>query len=441
MTDRAMTATQNSTSSGTEARSVAYVLTDYPRVAMTFISGEIDEVERSGIRVVPIAMNAPDESEVVNSDGRRRQRSCFYLKRASPIAAVAAVGRVLLANPMRMSKLALFVIASARFDLTIMVRRMAHLVYATMVVGQCRRLGVRHLHAHFGQSPASIAWFAATIGNWDEPDSWTWSFTIHGFQDFVDEKDARLDLKAVSAAFVVCVSDFTRSQLCRVTDPRWWDKFHVVRCGIDFDRFGRRSFRPGPGPRRIVTIGRLSPEKGHATLLHAVRLMADRGLDVQVDFVGDGPFEQRLRRLAEDLGVDRRVSFLGQLPPDDVAKRLCEADVFCLPSYSEGLPVSIMEAMATGVPVVTTNIAGIPELAIHDVTALTVAPSNVPALAEALERVLLDDELADRLTDRAHRAVEEHHSLTTNVSELVALFSADGVASRSVAAEGWRAGS
>ena len=244
------------------------------------------------------------------------------------------------------------------------------------------------------------------------------------FQDFVDETIARLDLKAASAAFVVCVSDFTRSQLCRVADPAFWNRFHVVRCGIDVDAFRLRPPRPFGTPPRILIVGRLSPEKGHVVLLEALRLLAKQSIDAEVEIVGAGPFEQSIRQAAAAFGMDRQVIFAGELPPPEVARRLANADIFCMASFSEGLPISIMEAMAVGVPVVTTWISGIPELAVDGVTAMTVQPANSEALAHAIRRLIEDAPMREQLIGSARAAVERLHSRERNGAALAGLFGA-----------------
>ena len=295
-----------------------------------------------------------------------------------------------------------------------------------MVWDHCRRTEARHLHAHFGQTPATIAWFAAEVGNLAGRDHWTWSFTSHGFQDFVNETDARLDLKAASASFVVCVSDFTRSQLMRVSDPAYWNRLEVVRCGIDLAAFPQRAARPVPAVPRILIVARVSPEKGHVVLLDAVAQLRGRGIDCTVEVVGGGDFLSSVRDEAHRLGIAERVEFLGELEPSRVIERLEAADIFCLPSFAEGLPVSIMEAMAIGVPVVSTYISGIPELAEDHRTALTVAAGSSVALADAIAELVDDNELAPRLVTAARAAVEAHHSIELNVAMLAKLFESVG---------------
>jgi glycosyltransferase involved in cell wall biosynthesis len=223
---------------------------------------------------------------------------------------------------------------------------------------------------------------------------------------------------------VVCVSDFTRSQLCRVADPRYWNRFNVVRCGIDLSAFPLREPRPLGATPRVVIVGRLSPEKGHGILLKAARKLADENIPVQVEIIGDGPFAAAIRQQADTLGIADRVAHSGELLPDEVSRRLVNADIFCMASFAEGLPISIMEAMAVGVPVVTTWVGGIPELAVNDVTALTVPPGNSDALAAAIRRLVTDAKLREGLVPAARAAVERMHSRDRNGEQLAEMFRA-----------------
>lgn len=405
--------------------SVGYVLTHYPRVAQTFIAREIDDLEAEGWTVYPLSINPVIDSDLEAAGGREKAAATFYIKSAGARAALRAVGRAVRRSPTGFVRLAWRAVRSAGTDPKAMLWRLFHLAEGAVVWDHCRTGPVRHLHAHFGQTPATIAWFAAEVGNLGAAlsagERWTWSFTIHGFQDFVNERDARLDLKARHAAFVVCVSDFTRSQLMRVSDPSCWNRFAVVRCGIDLDSFAPRDSRPPADPARIVTVARLSPEKGHVVLLEALHLLARRGVRAEVELIGSGDFRDAVAAHAERLGIADRVHLVGELEPPDVIERLRAADIFCLPSFAEGLPVSIMEAMAIGVPVVSTYISGIPELAVHQRTALTVPAGSATALADALAELIDDPGLGDRLAKAARLEVEEHHSSPVNVARLADL--------------------
>lgn len=419
---RSAPAHTSKTPKATALLDVAYVLTHYPRTALTFIALEIQELERAGGRVTPIAVNLPTEEDLGSEMARRAADETAYLKAQGPVRLAASLLRTWLRHPARTTSLVRLAISSARLDLPLAARRLVHLAYACWSWSAVDGRGVRHFHAHFGQTPATIAWFTASVGSFSSREPCTWSFTIHGFQDFADERITRLDLKVRSASFVVCVSDFTRAQLCRVTDPSTWDRFYVVRCGIDLDAF---PYRPPPPVRRrarIVTVARLSPEKGHFTLLAAIRELIEHGVDVDLRIVGGGPAGPSIERAAALLGVDDRVTLPGELDPPQIAEELAGADLFCLPSFAEGIPVSIMEAMAVGVPVVTTYVGGIPELAIDDETALVVPASNSDELAGAIRRLVEDENLRNRLASTARRLVQDRHDVQRNGEMLRALF-------------------
>lgn len=400
---------------------LAYVMTHYPRVALTFIAAEITVMRELGFELIPIAMNMPEAEDLPTDVYRRERDTTVYLKESRAKLASALLVSIA-RHPATILRLLSLAISSSRGDMPVLIRRVAHLAYATLVARACRAHGVSHIHAHFGQAPATIAWFASALLSAGGKDQSRWSFTIHGFQDFVDTTSARLDLKARSAAFIACISDFTRAQLCQATDPSTWDRFKVVRCGIDPDALTERAPQPFRATPRIVVVGRLSPEKGHRILLEALSILAQRGVTISAQFVGDGPFGSTLRHEAKMLGIASQVAFVGEKLPQEVGDLLDDADIFCLPSFSEGLPVSLMEAMAKGVPVVTTWISGIPELARHGETALLVPAGNSGALADALEQMASDERLRQRLVKNARRAVEDQHDFRRNARTLASLF-------------------
>lgn len=408
---------------------VAYLTTHYPRVALTFVAGEIDGVEQCGLTVHPIAMNRPSASDLLTQSDRARHAQTLYLK-DSPARIATALLSQSLRHPIRMMRLVATAIKAADLDLKQAVRHLVHLAYAARVAAYCDAAGIRHLHAVFATAPGTIAWFAAAIMNFDPRRRAGWSFTVHGPHDFFDQSKVRIDLKAASARFIACISDFSRSQVYRIIDPADWPKVEVVRCGIDLAALPRRAARASSSPARIVTLGRIAPEKGHLILLQAIGLLADRGIAAELDIVGAGPFEAAVRAEAERLGLTGHTHFTGELLPAAVAEALGQADIFCMASFAEGLPISIMEAMALGVPVVCTAISGIPELAIDGETALTVPPGNAVALADALDMLISDPQLGERLTHAARSAVEAMHDRSANAAGLAKLFrrSAGGIA-------------
>jgi colanic acid/amylovoran biosynthesis glycosyltransferase len=396
----------------TGGASVGYVMTHYPRNAQTFIAGEIDGVAAAGVAVVCFAMNRPDPAELVDPAAQARAAATLYLK-DHPLGAIGDVLAITLRHPIGMARIVGTAVASGGGSTGRTLRRLAHLVQAARVARVARSRGLRHLHAHFGLAPATIAWFASRMMSLDRSPV-AFSFTIHGFHDFADPAETRLDLKARAAAAVVCVSDFTRAQLYLNADPAVWPRAHVIRCGIDLAAWQFASPVRGTATPTVVAIGRLSAEKGFAILIEAVAQLRDAGVALKLRLVGDGPERAALAATVDRLSLANHVELVGELPPAQVRAELRSADMFCLPSFSEGLPVSIMEAMAAGVPVVTTWIAGIPELAEDGVTALTVPPARADALADALQRLIDDPALGTKLAVAARARVEQQHDQTAN---------------------------
>ena len=401
---------------------VAYVMTHHPKQSTSFITDEIVALKARGCEVVPFAMNPPDAVDLEDPDARSHIDATEYLKSAGLRELTRSVAVVGLRRPIGLLRAARRAVGSAGTDPIRLARRVYHLVLAAHLARHCLERGVAHVHAQFGLAPATIAWLAATIVRTGDADRLTWSFTIHGFHDFVDEAEARLDRKGAEADAVVCVSDHTRAQLCRVTDPQHWHRFHVIRCGIDLDHFARRAPRSPGGIPVITVVARLSPEKGHLVLLDALDRMRRSEVAARLQIIGSGPAADLISAEAVRLGLESHVEIVGALPHREVAERLAESDVFCLPSFAEGLPVSIMEAMAIGVPVVCTAINGVPELAVDEVTALTVPPGNAGELASALIRVLTESGLGHRLGRNAELVVKERHDLHANAADLHELF-------------------
>jgi colanic acid/amylovoran biosynthesis glycosyltransferase len=408
----------------TVKRRIGYLATHYPSVSHSFILREILGVEALGLQIEPMAINAAPEDDVLTDVDRAERRRTFYVKAQPKVRVIAALWRAFRQKPTALPATAVLAVRSAGFDLKAGVWRLLQLVEAAVVWDECERSGVRHIHAHFGQVPATVAWFTTELGNRIGDDEWSWSVTVHGWHEFVNERDAALRQKVAAASFVVCISDYTRAQLMRISHPRDWEKLHVVRCGIDTGSFAQRPPRHVAKPPRVLMVARLSPEKGHLVLLEAVKLLGDRGRRVEVDLVGPGDFGDELRSIAASLGIADRVHFLGACSPSEINQQLRASDVFCLPSFAEGLPVALMEAMAVGVPVVTTYISGIPELVIDGWTGMVVPAGRADMLASCIERLCDDDELYASIVAAGRAKVEEQHELAHNVPALAALLAA-----------------
>ena len=305
-----------------------------------------------------------------------------------------------------------------------------YFVEALILWQHCERNRVRHIHAHFASAPSDLAWLAASFGNRvrgeGEP-PWSWSMTVHGWHEFVDERKHSLGEKAAAADFVICISEYTRSQLMRQVDPTVWPRLHVRHCGIDPDMFSPAK-AGAASPGTVLCVGRLDAEKGHLVLVDALAALRGRGLDATAVFVGAGPLRPVIEERIAALGLDRRGAPHGRDRAGRDQGLLRPRSAFCLPTFIEGLPVVLMEAMASGLPVVTTPVNGIPELVQDGVTGLLVPPGRPDLLADALQRLLSDPDLRARLADRARARVVAQHDIRAIGPAIANLFrSAAGV--------------
>jgi glycosyltransferase involved in cell wall biosynthesis len=299
-----------------------------------------------------------------------------------------------------------------------------YLAEAVVLADSCQRSGIRHVHAHFANVASDVAMLARAVGD----DSWSWSFTVHGASDLLDIKGQRIPDKAADAAFVVCISDFARSQLMAVTAAEVWPRLHVVRCGLVSRGTQARPPRGAIGtaerPAQILNVGRLTPVKGQLLLIDLAKALRERGRSFELTIVGDGPQSGALERAISGAGLNGHIRLAGALGQDRVAELYAQADLFVLPSFLEGIPVVAMEAMAAGVPVVATRVAGIPELVEDRRSGRLVTPGRADELIDAVDELLTDDELRAGCSRRASTAVRERFDVDAEAARLARLFDA-----------------
>jgi glycosyltransferase involved in cell wall biosynthesis len=300
-----------------------------------------------------------------------------------------------------------------------LARHVAYFLQGVLLWDRCRLAGISHVHAHFANVASDVALLAATLGG----DEMSWSFTMHGPTEFYDVRHHRLSEKASDARFVICVSDFARSQLMRIASPEHWRKLHVVHCGVDVDRFAPAERDNGRVELRIACVGRLVSEKGQGVLIEAITGMREAGLDVHLTLVGDGPQREMLEAQAHELGVSDHVSFLGAVAHTEVEGVLQRSNMFCLPSFAEGVPIVLMEAMAMQLPVVACGVMGIPELIEDRVSGRLVRPGSRTDLIDALSGLARDPTERQALGRAARDQVAAAFELHTSATQLHGIYS------------------
>ncbi len=400
---------------------VAYLLSRYPAVSHTFFLHEVLGLRARGVAIETASINPPDRARAALPPAEAAEAdSTFYLQGGSKLTALTHLLTTVLRHPMALLR---GLAAIARLPGLTLARRLFWLLYLAeaLLVGrwmQARNL--KHLHVHFGGPVASVGMLVAAA--WRLP----FSLTIHGPEELLNIDAYHLRQKVAAASFVFCISDFCRSQLCQLVHPDQWAKFQVVRLGVD-PVILTPSSRTTPAndearTLEIVCTGRLVAAKGHTILLQALCLLRDRDIVLKATLIGAGEELQTLRAFVARHGLEHQVCFTGALSHSATLTHVRRADLFALASFAEGIPVALMEAMALGLPCISTTIAGIPELIRSGIDGLLVPPANVSALADALETLATQPTLRRTLGAAARQRVIARYNLPLNQELLAQAF-------------------
>jgi glycosyltransferase involved in cell wall biosynthesis len=387
----------------------AYLFERFPSFGQTFCYREVAELDRQSITPPVFSIRNPKNEPPQDWDTRIVKR-VHYLPEEKEL-----LDDVRRASKKR--KLTLEIVAALdewgrRSDFL----RLYQAVYAGL---RLQQTGIHHVHAHFAGMAARTAYWIHKFF------PITFSFTAHA-NDIFAPRDFEIGLDTlVGAARVIVTETDYAAQFLRERFPEHAHRIHRIYNGLNLAEFGRTNF--SSTPPLIVAVGRLIAKKGFADLIRACGLLAERGRLVQCEIIGEGPLEDELRAQIDQLNLQDRVALSGAKPQREVRQRLAAASVFVLPSVldAEGgmdnLPTVIMEAMATGLPVISTDIGGIPEMLIQNETGFLVRPGDAGALAGAIEKVIDDRPLAQRLGHAGCQRAKELFSIEKNVHELCAL--------------------
>jgi colanic acid/amylovoran biosynthesis glycosyltransferase len=396
---------------------LAYFVNDQPKPSHTFIRREIMALERHGQPVVRYALRGWAD-KLVDPDDIAEQGKTRYVLKAGLGALLRSTATFALNRPSQAFKGFKLMLQTARGGSRSIGHHAITWAEACEIVQWCVQDGVEHVHAHFGTNSAEVVMIARAMGG---P---SYSFTVHGADEWDMPRQLKLREKLEHASFVVAISSFTRSQMARWARPEDRDKIHVVHCGLDASSFSGE-LTPVPDTHHLVCVGRLCVEKGQDTLVQAVAEVVKRGVPIHLELVGDGPLRPRIEMLIQQHGLQQHVSLAGWASSATVFEKFRQARAMVLPSTSEGLPVVIMEALALGRPVVSTYIAGIPELVRDGQEGFLIPAGDTPTLVQALVRVLTTPaEELTRMAAQGHARVKIRHSVDTEASKLLALFKA-----------------
>lgn len=396
---------------------LGYLISRYPAVSHTFILREVTELQRLGFDIRTASINPPDRPAAgLTAAEREAAARTYYVKPDGIGGAWRALWQTLRQNPLGALRGLRLVLRLGGTDLRRLALNLAYWVEALMVGQWLQREGLRHLHVHFATPAASVGLLSKTIFGHG------FSFTVHGPDEFYDAPGYALTEKIQGADFVVCISHYARSQVMKLSAVHHWQKFEVCRLGVDPTQFSPAERLAEPGRFQLLCVGRLVPAKGQHILIEAVAALAEMGKTARLVFVGDGPDRESLERHARELGLAEWVEFAGAVNQDAIRGHYATADAFVLPSFAEGLPVVLMEAMAMSIPCITTRITGVPELIRDGEDGLLVAASDVAGLAGAITRLMEDASLRQRLGESGRERVLQDYVLRVNTGRLAEIF-------------------
>lgn len=401
---------------------IAYISHYLPALTQTFVYREILALEEIGWKIIPFSIRRPTKG--ISDEAKELAARTNYILPPNPCRFLWRQLCLFFARPLTYLRILLYLVSRPGESLAARIHGLTHFFGGMYIVPELRQAGVQHIHAHFGQNPTTIALAAA------EYLGIPFSMTIHARDLFVDTYLLRAKLER--ATHVVTISEFNRHLLGQLTSARNAEKIRVFHCGIDLRRFEAGVRRATPAePGRTPTffaVGRLVEKKGYIYLVEAAKLLKDRGVKLVVRVIGGGPDHDLLSQRIAALDVSDQIKLEGAMPQEKLLPLLKEADAFVLPCVmardgdQDGIPVSLMEAMAYGIACVSTTISGVPELIADGKEGLLVPEKNPAALADALERLARDPGLRARLGAAGRRKVETEFTLQGLATALDGLF-------------------
>lgn len=392
---------------------LAYLVSQYPGISHTFIRREVAALRAQGVPVSTFSVR-PVEDAHLSPDIEEEARSTFTILSRRWTEFVGAQLQLLFTKPRRYFATVGLALRHRAPGLRAVFLSGAHFAEACVLALEIRRQGIDHLHVHFANSAATVGLLAARLAGI------RWSFVMHGPSETDYPAGYLLADKIQRADMVICVSWFAHSQAMRTVPFTEWKKFRLVHCGLDL------SSMPKSGQARqidtIICVGRLCSDKAQAGLIVAFEQIRKKFPDARLQLVGDGADRARLEALTESLNLKEHVEFLGPLPESETLRRISEAGLMVLPSFWEGLPVVLMEAMALKVPVITSRIAGVPEMIRDGENGLLFTPARWTELARCIERLLGDPALGRALAEKAQETIRGEFAVEESARRLTKYF-------------------
>ncbi len=393
---------------------VAYLLSQYPTIGHTYLLRELQGLRALGFDIPTVSIHAPDRTldAMLPAERDEAERTFCVLR--------AGIGRFLsdhlataFARPLPYLAAWRLALWMGRFRPAATLRSLVYLTEAVVAGRWIMSQGATHFHTHFSTTVGLLVTKLFPL---------TMSMTIHGGDEFVNPAGSFLPEKIKAAQFVSTISYYAQSQMMQLVPFAFWDRFEVVPLGVFPEEYKPAPFRESPRPFEVNCVGRLMRFKAQNILLESLHRLRQQGRDVRLHLVGDGPDREALERRIADLGLGDAVVFEGWKNQAEVSELNRKADAFALASFTEGVPVVLMEAMAVRVPCVATRITGIPELIRDGIDGLLVTSSSAQEMADAIARLMDDTELRRRLAEAGQRRVQDKYNIHTNIQLMADVF-------------------
>ncbi|HHI68842.1 MAG TPA: colanic acid biosynthesis glycosyltransferase WcaL [Planctomycetes bacterium] len=394
---------------------LAYLASEYPAISHTFIFREVRHLREKGFQVHTASVRKPKNLEKMTPEEKEESARTLYILSRFPWGLLKDNLLLFLSGPGRYLAMAAEAWRAHRLGRRSLVKTLAYLAEAGVLVRWLASKGVDHLHVHFANPAATAAMIGAASGRF------TFSLSVHGPSVFFRTVESVLPRKLEKAHFVRCISHFCRSQVMTFLQPSHWEKLEIVRCGVNPEVFEPRK-DPGGETKEILCVARVVPVKGQHLLLRACRVLAEKGISFHLTLVGGGDDLESVRDEAARLGLAEKVTLTGPVGQGEIRRYFDAAHVFALPSFAEGVPVVLMEAMSKEIPVIASRVNGIPELIEDGREGFLITPSHEEELADRLERLLADKALREEMGRKGREKVKALYDLDKNCEQMGRIF-------------------
>lgn len=396
---------------------IAYLSGEYPKVSHTFIQREVEGLRALGWEIETCTVRRAPAKDVVGPAQKAEEQATFCILETAkkPVHLIGAHLWALVTRRQRWLSAAKLAWKTRPPGGRAHLWQLFYFLEAAVLARHLVKRKVAHLHNHFANSSCSVAMLASEISGIP------FSVMFHGPAIFFEPHYWRIDEKIARARFVTCISHFCRSQAMYFSDPAQWGKMRIVHCGVqpaEYDLPRPEAARPP----RVIFIGRLDAVKGVPLLLEAFAAVRQGQQDLQLWIVGDGPGRADYEALARNLGVAGAVEFLGYRSMEEVPGLLAQTDLLVLPSFAEGLPVVLMEALAARVPVIASRVAGVQELVEDGGNGFTIPPGDVESLVARMTQLLADPALRAKLGQAGRDKVLAEFDIAQEAAWLGRLF-------------------